>query len=217
MNDYIKYPRTYHLPFSGGATDDDKTLTTQELYASPLAECEVVVTLKMDGEATSIYRDHCHARSLDSRHHPSRNWVKRVQGQIGYRIPEGWRVCGENCYAHHSIFYKDLPDYFLVYSIWDENNEALSWDDTVDLCEEWDLHHVPVLYEGPFDEEYLRNLADDLDPETQEGYVVRVAESFHYDDFGSCVAKYVSSEFKEMLNDSDEHWMHKEVVPNQLK
>lgn len=36
----------------------------------------VVITEKMDGENTTLYRDGLHARSLDSRHHPSRNWVK---------------------------------------------------------------------------------------------------------------------------------------------
>ena len=87
---------------------------------------EVVVTEKLDGENTTMYTDYIHARSLDSHHHPSRDWVKQLHGEIGYKIPVGWRVCGENMYARHSIVYYDLTTYFYGFSIWDETNTALS-------------------------------------------------------------------------------------------
>ena len=65
----VKYPRTAHLPWSPGATADD-------IYQGKLSSFEgkyVVVTEKMDGENTTLYRDYMHARSVDSRFHPSRN------------------------------------------------------------------------------------------------------------------------------------------------
>jgi len=43
---------------------------------------EVVVTEKMDGENTTMYCDNIHARSIDGRHHPSRDWVKMTVGEI---------------------------------------------------------------------------------------------------------------------------------------
>lgn len=51
---YKKYPRTYHLPWSLGKTDDDKTLKTTEIFKNK----KVVVTLKMDGENTTLYKDY---------------------------------------------------------------------------------------------------------------------------------------------------------------
>lgn len=215
---YYKYPRTPHLPHSGGATEDDRTWDEQDLRDSAIASAdEIVVTEKIDGESFSGYRDYCHARSIDSRHHPSRDWAKRRWNEVKHNLPEGWRVCAENTFAVHSLEYSDLPSYLLAFSIWNDKNEALSIDETLEWCELLGLCHVPILYRGPFDAQYLRELAEDLDTETQEGYVVRVARSFHYDDFSKCVAKYVSPEFKEKVANSDEHWMHKEVVPNQLK
>jgi len=216
---YYKYQRTPHLPGSGGATDDDRTWSEEDLYNSALvASEEIVISCKMDGENTNFYNDHYHARSIDSRHHPSRDWAKRKWGEVSYKIPEGWKVALENVFACHSIFYNDLESFLYVISLWDEERNCLDWDATVDFAEnELQLPTVPVLYRGPFDIDILHKLADDLDPNTQEGYVVRTASGFHYEDFGSCVAKYVSSEFKEMLDDSDEHWMHKQVVPNKLK
>jgi len=46
-----------------------------------------------------------------------------------------------------------------------------------------------------------------------EGYVVRRAASFAYEDFQTSVAKWVRPNHIQ----TDEHWMHKAVIPNGLK
>ena len=53
MNERVKYPRTYHLPWSEGRTDDDKVLSDDSQFIGKY----VVVTEKMDGENTTIYSD----------------------------------------------------------------------------------------------------------------------------------------------------------------
>jgi hypothetical protein len=112
----VKYPRTFHLPWSQGATDDDKVLSSVKHFEGK----EVVISEKKDGENTTIYSDgYCHARSLDSAHHPSRSWVKSLASSLVGSIPEGWRICGENLYARHSISYEALPSYFMVFGIYD--------------------------------------------------------------------------------------------------
>ena len=78
-----------------------------------------MVTEKLDGENTTLYADGLHARSLDSAHHPSRAWVKALHGRIGDADPGGWRVCGENMYARHSIAYDELDSWFYGFSVWD--------------------------------------------------------------------------------------------------
>lgn len=170
----------------------------------------MVVTEKMDGENTSLYRDAFHARSVDGRHHPSRDWVKAMHACVCHEIPEGWRLCGENLYARHSIAYSDLRSYFYLFSIWNEENTALSWEETVEWANLLELELVPVLYQGEFDATWLRELK--LDTERQEGYVVRVAERFGFEDFSDCLAKWV----REGHVQTDEHWMFSEVVPNEL-
>ena len=110
---YYKYPRTPHLPWSQGASADDSLLKDSKLFEGQ----EVVITEKMDGENTTMYPDHIHARSIDSRHHPSRTWVKSLHGSIAHLIPQGWRLCGENLYAQHSIAYEGLKSYFYLFSV----------------------------------------------------------------------------------------------------
>lgn len=204
-----KYPRTHHLPFSPGATSDDKMLRSCDHFEGR----EVVVTMKMDGENCSLYTDGFHARSLDSRHHPSRDWVAQFHAEVGYNIPQGWRVCGENLYARHSIAYTDLPSFFLGFSVWNELNQSLSWDDTLEMLELLGIQSVPVLYRGPFDEAAIRKLVTTLDLARQEGVVVRITDAFHYDDFSKSVAKWVRPAHVQ----TETHWMHAAIVPNRLK
>ncbi len=200
-----KYPRTPHLPWSPGVSADDL-----RDGASALEGRQIVVTEKLDGENTTLYRDHVHARSLDSRHHPSRAWVKRLHHQVAPHIPARWRVCGENLFARHAIAYDALPSYFVMFSIWDDADRCLSWDDTLEWAALLGLVSAPVLYRGAWDEGLLRGLA--LDTTRQEGYVVRDAGSFTLDDFSARVAKWVRANHVQ----TDTHWMHGPVVANGL-
>ena len=109
----IKYPRTYHFEWSPGKTSDDKT----QFDLSNFEDKCIVITEKMDGENSTLMRDYIYARSLDSKDHLSIHWLKGLWGNIKYLIPDNWRICGENSYAKHSIFYENLPSYFMVFSL----------------------------------------------------------------------------------------------------
>jgi hypothetical protein len=52
-----------------------------------------------------------------------------------------------------------------------------------------------------------------LDPEKDEGFVVRNADRFHYDQFNYNVVKYVRKGHVQ----TDKHWRTQELVPNVLK
>lgn len=204
----VHYPRTPHLPWSPGATADD--VRTGDL--SGLVGRRVVITEKMDGENTTLYRDGLHARSLDSAHHPSRTWIKALHGRIAARIPEGRRICGENLFARHSIPYDELDGYFYGFSVWD-GDRCLDWDSTVKFLRGLGIPTPRVLFRGVFDgdERTLAKLFR-LDLNRQEGYVVRAEDGFGYEQFGARVAKWVRPSHVQ----TDTHWMFAEVVPNGL-
>ncbi|KDN84872.1 RNA ligase family protein [Kitasatospora cheerisanensis] len=202
----VHYPRTPHLPWSPGAAADD--IRSGDL--SGLAHREVVVTEKLDGENTTLYRDGLHARSLDSAHHPSRTWVKALQGRLGPRIPEGWRVCGENLFARHSLPYTDLDSWFYGFSVWTAEDRCLDWDATVRFLRRLGVPTPRVLWRGRYDERAIRALRLDLD--RHEGYVVRTTEGFARAEFGSRAAKWVRPRHVQ----TGTHWMHAAVVENGL-
>ena len=201
-----KYPRTFHLPWSPGATSDDKILKTTAQFEGK----RVVVTEKMDGENCTIGQNYVHARSVDSANHPSRNWVKGFASTFQYDIPDGWRLCGENMYAKHSIYYEELPSYFLLFSIWNERNVCLSWRETVEYAKMLGVKTVPVLYEGSWDEEKIAALWDR--DGNSEGYVVRSAGAFPFSKFVQNIAKFVRPGHVQ----TDAHWMQEQIVPNKI-
>lgn len=208
---YVKYPRTYHLPWSPGATDDDRVLTEEELAANFTGRI-VVVTEKMDGENTTMYSDYIHARSLDSGSHPSREWVKNLHAQIRWEIPEGWRLCGENLFAKHTLHYDALSSYLLMFSIWNDANICLSWEDTETWAALLGLYTVPVIWTGIWDRKGVEGLVKELDLTKQEGYVVRVMDAFAYGGFRKSVAKYVRREHV----GTSHNWMMRQVERNAL-
>ena len=210
---YIKYPRTFHLPWSEGRSKDDRILLDTDQFEGS----HVTITEKMDGENTTIYSNYIHARSLTSESHPSQSWVRALASRIGYQLPEGMRICGENLYAKHAIPYNDLSSYFMVFSIWDGNNSCLSWGETVEWCQLLELETVPVIYQGKWDEKLVRDLYTQYSATKDrevEGYVVRLSEDFPYSRFRQSVAKYVRANH---VAATVHNWKRTTIVPNQVR
>ena len=189
FTDYTKYPRTKHFSWSESVSKDDDILADVSLFDGK----RVVVTEKMDGENATVYSDgHFHARSVSGNDHPSQSWLKNLIQKFYFDIPQGWRVCGENLYARHSLKYEALESYFQVFSIWNERIECLEWNEMLEYCELLGLTHVPVLWQGVFDRDKLHKaFLSSRNTDTSEGYVVRLEKSFHYTEFQTSVAKYV--------------------------
>lgn len=205
-----KYPRTFHLPWSEGATGGDRKMSSvRKLFECP----RVIVTEKMDGENTTMTSTRVYARSVGAmRSTVDRDWVKKKWAEIKNEIQSGWRICGENLYARHSIEYTDLPSYFLGFSVWDERGLCLSWDDTLDRFDSLGIVPVPTLYDGPYDEDVIRALWSEKDFFVSEGYVVRDAGAFEAKDFSKKVGKFVRLGH---VTTSD-HWRNRPIVKNGL-
>lgn len=210
FSDKVKYPRTHHLPWSPGMHDDDRMLSSTKVFDNK----RVIVTEKLDGENTTLGYNYIHARSLDSQNHESRNWVKNFWSGISYDIPLGYRICGENMFATHSIKYENLDTYFYGFSIWNEKNICMSWDDTKFWFELFNIKPVPVLYDDIYDEQKIKDIWNRLDYNTNEGYVLRIADEFSMSDFKNVVGKFV----REKHINSVKHWMHgQKMEVNKLK
>jgi hypothetical protein len=213
---YVKYPRTYHLPWSDGLTKDDRRMPTIE----HLRGKQVVVNVKLDGENTTMYRDYIHARSLDSQTDVTRHWVINLHAQIKHEIPDGWRLSVENLFAKHTIKYENAEwakskQYAMLFRIWDDKNNCLSWSDTKEWGELLGMPVCPVLYEGEFNEAIIRELyQSEYQGDEMEGYVCWNAGSFHYRDYRRMVGKYVTRSFKERVANAHGHWRHVAIERN---
>lgn len=209
MIERYKYPRTPHLPFSEGNTDDDKRLDSDEHFYEME---DVIVTIKMDGENTTVYPDgKCHARSIDSKHEDYHSWLLRDIQHWCYNLKPNQRVCGEYLYAKHSIAYNDLESYFYAFSIW-EDDYCFSFNRVLDLYDDLGVCHVPVVYAGRYDTNKIKQLAKEVIADGHEGIVVRNYNGFRYQDFSNNIAKYVRPNHVQ----TDKHWTQREIESNKL-
>ncbi|MEU4559611.1 RNA ligase family protein [Actinoplanes sp. NPDC023936] len=200
----MKYPRTFHLPDSPGATSDDRVQ-----HDLSWLDGELVVTEKMDGGNLTFTRDTMFARSLDSGTQPWDRPAKALWAMTAHRIPDDWRVCGESMWARRSIAYRDLPGVFLVFGIWDETDTLLGWDDTVDWAKRLELPMVPVLYRGGSLSEARAAWAARRDAECSEGFVVRAAGRIPGTEFDRKVLKWVRPGHVR----TDASWRHRDDFP----
>lgn len=204
----FKYPRTYHFSFSEGATSDDK-ITEDDFL---LKNKKIVITEKMDGENTTIYNNYWHARSLTSSHQEYHSKLIRRMQEFQYLIPDNLRICGEDLCVKHSIYYDNLPDIFLAFSIW-KNEICYSWEDTLEICDMLEIKTVPVLYEGDFDLDLIKEIAKKVVKEGKEGIVVRSFDKFLYKDFSKNVMKFVRKNHVQ----TDKHWSKGEIIYNKVR
>lgn len=215
MESNSKYPRTYHIPWSPGATSDDKKLPNEWFYTYYVGE-EIVITEKLDGENTSFSKFDVFSRShsVPTRTPWSRNlWENdgllwKIKDKIGVNE---W-VYGENLFGEHSIHYDKLPEYFFMFAarhMGEINDYWYAWDDVVLTAEILKVPTVPVLWRGVIETEpQLRRMIDQFMSEpsafgdTKEGVVIRKTSTFDNKDFSKNVCKYVRANHVQ----TDEHW-----------
>ena len=214
MANKIKHPSTPHLPWSQEVAGDDKFIDS----LTPFLGREVWVSEKMDGESTTgYYPGTMHARSLDSAHNVTRDWIKSMMVGIGHQFPQGWRFVFENVAYYHSINYTTLPSFAYLLMIWNEHNVRLAYDDICEWAEMLYLVMPPLLYRGVFNEDTLRELVCNMDLTKQEGYVVSVTDPLPFNDFSRLTAKFVRKGHCQPNKEGEAvtHWL-KKTYPNTL-
>ena len=206
-----KYPRTYHLPWSPGATKDDKKL--KDNWFKYYMGKEIVITAKLDGENIAMTHNDVYARShgAPTRSPWSLNLWDQSNGlywQIKQYIGKNETIYGENLYGEHSIHYDKLQSYWHMFAINDGVN-WYSWDDVETMAKIMNVPTVPVLWRGIINSENeLKTLVDYfvIQPEvygpTREGVVIRIADEFPIDEFSHNVCKWVRPNHVQ----TDEHW-----------
>lgn len=215
MSASAKYPRIPHLPWSPGTASDDRRLPdTTALLDPPL-----VITEKLDGSNLCMTSDDVFARThAHAPRHPSFDMAKRVWAGVRGRIPEGLSVFGEWLYARHSIEYRALPGYFVVFGVRDDTTGAWhTWDQTARVASDLGVPAAPVLWTGRVrTEDELRGQVERLAEQPssfgggREGVVVRLAGPIT--DFDVSVAKWVRAGHVQ----TDEHWSAQPIVRNVL-
>ncbi len=241
-----KYPRTPHLEGSRLQPGDE------DLDQVPLAELRgayCVVEEKVDGANAGISLDDAGRLRLQSRGHfltggarekhfdLFKQWAHTHEAALAKRLAGGLTLYGEWLYAKHTIFYDQLPHYFLEFDIRDAAGEFWSTQRRREHLCAAPIVSVPVLFEGIVarpetlpamvahslyksaqwrealgtDERVVR----ETDPsDLAEGLYVKVE-----DPTTRCVLaryKWIRASFLTAVVDSGSHWLARSILPNQL-
>jgi len=200
-----KYPRTYHLTNSLGATSDDKISDS----CDSIIGIPTVITEKLDGSNSALTKPGVYARShADFSRNPWDREMWNIWNLINAGIDDDVFLFGENMEGIHSIEYSRLESYFYMFGVLD-NNTWLSWREVEDYSYIYDLPTVPVLFKGIINsKEELDEIVDRLVNEKsalggeREGIVIINAGRFQNEDFSKNVMKWVRANHVQ----TDIHW-----------
>lgn len=201
-----KFPRIAHLPWSPGATSDDKRMEGIDQFLGR----DVLLLEKMDGANVCLTTQNVYARSHSA---PAKgrmfDRLKGVHAQVAPLIPAHLSVFCEWCMYVHMIEYDfsrrdgwGLP--LFVIGVRDDQTGAwLGWSEVKKRAENLGLDTVPFLTAArPESEGSLRQLVEEVAGrpssfgKTREGVVVRVPEPVADGRFGTFTAKYVNEGFE---------------------
>lgn len=129
MGSFVKFPSTPHLTVLDGTTiRDDKVLTPME--RERLLAHEVIIEEKIDGANLGISFDNAGTIRAQNRgailQLPMTGQWKALPEWLAFRrellfevLSDRYILFGEWCYAKHSIFYNQLPDWFVGFDVFD--------------------------------------------------------------------------------------------------
>jgi hypothetical protein len=255
MDSIYKYPRTHHIEGSGLQPGDE------DLGVVPfrvLAGRFLVVEEKMDGANSAVSfapggrlllqsRGHYLTGGEREKHfHLLKAWANRYTAELWDVLGERYVMYGEWLYAKHSVFYTDLPHYFLEFDVYDKaKDEFLSTERRRQLLERASfVASVKVLHEGPVASlqdligmvgpsnfiapDYLRRLeaicqekkleaSRTLRETDQSGLMEGLYIKVEEEDIVQERYKYVRAGFLQTVFDSQSHWLDRPIIPNLLK
>ena len=249
-----KYPRTQHLEGSRLQPGDEDAHSTP---FSRLADRYLVVEEKLDGANAGISFDAVGKLLLQSRGHYLlggerekhftlfKQWANVHTVALYAALGSRYILYGEWLYAKHTIFYDELPHYFLEFDVLDTATDTfLSTDRRRELLAATPVIPVPVLTRGPV--ETLDSLLALIGPSLYKSANWReslteagAAQGLDFkrvwnetdrsalmeglylkvEENGAVVEryKYVRASFLTAVLDSGTHWLKRPIVPNRLR
>lgn len=250
-----KYPRTPHIEGSGLQKGDfEETVPFQTIVNRNL-----VIEEKMDGANSGISFTDQGELLIQSRGHyltggPRekhfqllKTWAHTYAHALWEVLNTRYIMYGEWMFAKHTIFYTQLPHYFLEFDLYDREKQIfLSTTHRRKILSSLPfVHSVKVLHEGQLSSQKdllkLVQPSQFIDQTQLSSHLARVTQQYglsfdralqETDQTGFMEGlyikveeegivkeryKYVRPDFLQTLLDSDSHWMNRPIIPNQLQ
>ncbi len=190
LDKIIKFPRTKHLANLGAMARDDLLMDKTDIEI--MLKSEVTVEEKVDGgnlgfrlgsDGKILVQNRSHY--VSSSYHPQfkklDQWVENKKADLLSILTQGnYIIYGEWLYSKHSINYTKLPDYFIMFDLYDiDSNSFFSRDYIEKLISNTSITLVPLIYRGKATLDKLKSLVQTESkfyPGTIEGIYIRCFE-----------------------------------------
>ncbi len=224
MADFFRFPHTPHLAWLGeGSPRDDKVLSPNEVTA--LLAGEVVVEEKLDGANLGLSLAPDGSLRAQNR---GQYLAEPHAGQFA-RLPawlaqhsEGLRsvlkpnliLFGEWCAARHSMDYATLPDWFLLFDVYDCSADRFwSTPRRNELANNAGLLTVPQVLHRKATVPILKKLVGDTASRYRAGALEGVVIRRESADWCEARAKLVRPDFAQAI---DTHWRKRALEWNRI-
>lgn len=228
MSDFFRFPSTPHLFSAAGAKlpRDDKLMSAQAL--SELLAGEVTVEEKLDGANLGISIDSQGAIRVQNRgtylvppfsgqFDRLRQWLRQHEDHL-FDVLSGnidLILFGEWCAARHSLEYGSLPDWWLLFDVYDRSvGRFWSVAERDTLAGRLSVAVVPCLFRGRVTcarlEAFLESQPSHYRDGPMEGVVVRSDDGVWLRARG----KLVRADFSQAI---EEHWRSRAIEWNRIK
>lgn len=225
MSDFFRFPHTPHIAWLGkDEPRDDKLLSAQEVDA--LLAGEVVVEEKLDGANLGISlgsddklrvqnRGDYLIPPLVGQFSRLADWLEKHRLMLTEKLGSHLVLFGEWCAARHSLDYDALPDWFVMFDVYDRE-QGKFWSSTRRnmLAEELGISVVPQVLRGhltlPVLKELLASQRSNFRQGKMEGLVVRRESA----DWCLARAKLVRAEFTQAIAG---HWRGRAIMWNRVR
>lgn len=224
MNDFFRFPHTPHIIWLGeGTPRDDKVLS--HIEAEDLLVASVVVEEKIDGANLGISVNQDGELRLQNRgdylREPFTGQFKKLSTWIAPRkddlismLGNSLILFGEWCAARHSVAYDLLPDWFIVFDIYDSSTRRFwSTKRRNELAALLDLPVVSEVLRGKTTLPYLKDLVFNNPSQYHDGMMEGLVIRQESEDWLETRAKLVRPDFTQAI---DEHWRRRDLEWNKL-
>lgn len=225
MSEFFRFPNTPHLLWLGqGLPRDDKILSNQEI--ATLLQDEVLIEEKLDGANLGISLDSQNELRAQNRGQylpqPFSGQFSRLNSWLGQHgeilkqtlTPE-LILFGEWCAARHSLDYNQLPDWFLLFDVYDRKaGRFWSVERRNALAQALNFTTVPLLKRTRITCDQLVQLLDDTQSRYRNGKVEGIVIRSDSPLWCENRAKLVNREFVQAIED---HWRSRVIEWNLVK
>jgi ATP-dependent RNA circularization protein (DNA/RNA ligase family) len=224
MSSFFRFPHTPNLAWLGqGSPRDDKVLMLNE--AAELLRGDVVVEEKLDGANLGFSigsegricaqnRGQYLENPFQGQFSRLTSWLDLHQDQLTPLLGQKLILFGEWCAARHSLVYTNLPDWFVVFDVYDRETERFWSTSRRDLLvKDLGMTAIPKLFVGQTTlkglEQLLSKNSSSFFQGPMEGLIIRREDT----EWLSDRAKLVRADFTQAIT---EHWSRRKIEWNKI-